>query len=129
MDSKIERRVGSTSPKLFQNDSDGSFDFIFLDAGHKYSEVKYDTELLLSLLADDGFFFWHDYANWGYFGEHNGVPEYLNELGAQYPIAHVQGTDLAVYSPSWRNQARDQYASALTSESEENPWSSSALRG
>ena len=98
---QIERRVGETGPEMFSGDQDQSYDLIFLDAGHFYEEVRYDTELLLPLLADDGYLVWHDYANWGYFTRHNGVPEYLNELAASLPIAHIAGTGMAIHSPQW----------------------------
>lgn len=110
---RIERRVGETSPEMFAHDESKSYDLIFLDAGHIYEEVRYDTELLLPLLADDGYLVWHDYANWGYFTRHNGVPEYLNELAASLPIAHIAGTDMAIHSPKWASVGYERFQDAL----------------
>ena len=130
--SAIERRVGKIDSSTFDQDETQSFDFIFLDAGHLYDDVKHDTELLLPYLSDQGTFIWHDYANWGYFSGHNGVPEYLNELSTDYPLVHVEGSDLAMYSPAWSSSQRSSLEKALTQSKENaryNPWTTSALRG
>jgi predicted O-methyltransferase YrrM len=110
---QIERRVGTTGPKLFAADDTGTYDLIFLDASHFYDDVRHDTELVLPLLAEDGYFVWHDYANWGYFSGHNGVPEYLNEMSRSKPVARIAGTDLAVHSPSWETSRQKAYEEAL----------------
>jgi hypothetical protein len=132
---RIERRVGETSPGLFAGDAPASYDLIFIDADHTYEGVRHDTELLLPLLSGGGYIAWHDYANWGYFNGYNGVPEYLKELSDRLPLAGVQGSDLAIYSPAWSvkgSLARDRYLSALsggaTSDVVLNPWSMTALR-
>jgi len=67
-------------------------------------EVTSDTEILLPLLAPDGFMLWHNYANWGRFNRFNysnGGPEYIHELCARIPICQVDGTSLGVYCPLW----------------------------
>ena len=130
--SKIERRVGETGEEMFQQDLPGSYDFIFLDADHSYESVKHDTELLLPLLAPNGFFVWHDYANWGYFDGKNGVPEYLGELSAKLPIAHIIGSDVAIYSPAWAGEQKQRYLKAIQSNvnpSQVNVWETTSLRG
>jgi len=129
---KIERRVGETSPEIFAEDSPGSYDFIFLDADHSYGGVKYDTELLLPLLSPNGFFVWHDYANWGYFDGKNGVPEYLKELSKHLPIAHIIGSDVAIYSPAWSGEQKHLYERAIQQKAnptQVDPWTTEALRG
>jgi Methyltransferase domain len=129
---QIDRRIGKTSSALFQQDEPGSYDFIFVDADHTYDGVKYDTELLLPLLSPTGFFLWHDYANWGYFDGKNGVPEYLNELSKMLPIAHISGSDLAIYSPAWSGDQQAKYQNALLpkiSPTQIDPWSTATLRG
>ena len=98
---RIERRVNQVESAAFSSDSLASYDFIFLDAGHRYHEVKADTEVLLPLLAPNGFFLWHDYANWGRFNGFNGVPEFLHELSTTRRVVRLDGTDLAAYSPLW----------------------------
>ncbi|MCS3678769.1 O-methyltransferase [Salinibacter ruber] len=128
----IERRVGVTGTGVL-DDPDGSYDFIFLDAGHQYHEVKHDTELLLPLLSDTGVFLWHDYANWGFFrpvdgAPVNGVPEYLNELSDDIPIAHVSGADLAIHSPCWGSSQHDRFRNALM-HNEGTAWETEQMRG
>ncbi len=129
---RIERRVGETSPEIFQQDSPGSYDFIFLDADHSYEAVKHDTELLLPLISPNGFLVWHDYANWGYFDGKNGVPEYLKELSERLPIAHVIGSDLAVYSPAWSREQKHLYEKAIVQKlhhTQIDAWTTASLRG
>ncbi len=94
--------------------------------------VKHDTELLLPLLAPNGFFVWHDYANCGYFDGKNGVPEYLGELSAKLPIAHIMGSDIAIYSPAWAGEQKQRYLKAIQSNvnpSQVNVWETTSLRG
>jgi predicted O-methyltransferase YrrM len=124
---RIDRRVGTTGTGVL-DDSPGTYDFIFLDAGHKYHEVKHDTELLLPLLTQDGFILWHDYENWGFFNGINGVPEYLHELAQDRPVAQVSGTGMAMHSPAWSNHRREAFEAALLTESA-GPWTTSKLRG
>jgi predicted O-methyltransferase YrrM len=101
---KIERRVGDVSNEAFQCDAQGQYNLIFLDADHTYEAVKRDTEILLPLLAPNGVFAWHDYANWGRFSKKNGVPEFLHELSKSLPVVAVGGSSLAIHRPAWRNE-------------------------
>lgn len=137
-DSRIERRVGETSASMFQQDIPGSYDLIFVDAEHTYADVKHDTELILPLVSPTGFIVWHDYANWGYFYGINRVPEYLKELSQKLPIAHVDGSDLAIYSPAWAGAENQRYQYATqqneqptttTNTTVENIWKTESLRG
>lgn len=102
---KIARRVGDVSEAAFAGDPRGYYDLIFLDADHTYEAVKHDTDVLLPLLAADGAFVWHDYANWGRFSRKNGVPEALHELAGRLPIAAVGGSWLAMHMPTWSGEA------------------------
>ncbi len=132
---RIERRIGETGPELFAKDPPGSYDLIFIDADHAYAGVRRDTELCLPLVSSNGYIVWHDYANWGYFNGYNGVPEYLSELARTLPLAHLLGSDLAIYSPGWKladSSERSQYlravGSAPGSEVGVDPWTSASLR-
>jgi hypothetical protein len=132
---RIERRIGEIAPALFAEDAPASYDLIFIDADHTYEGVRRDTELSLPLVSPGGYIVWHDYANCGYFNRYNGVPECLKELSVRLPLAHVLGSDLAIYSPAWcaaGNPARDRYLSAIgdvpASEIGLNPWSTTSLR-
>jgi hypothetical protein len=129
----IERRVGETDRAMFGRDEPASYDLIFVDADHSYRSVRNDTELVLPLLSPTGFIVWHDYANWGYFSDQNGVPEYLGELGARLPIGHVLGSTLAIHSPSWGSGAGKELfrraARVKAQEIDADPWQGNWPRG
>lgn len=130
---RIERRVAEVTSETFRDDPAGGFDFIFLDAGHRYEEVKSDTEILLPLLAPDGFFLWHDYANWGRFSGFNGVPEYLHELTRSIPVCQVDGSTLGIHCPRWTQpEGKQRLLECLvgnpTGGIEADPWTSGSLR-
>jgi hypothetical protein len=128
----IERRVGETSTSMFEQDAPGSYDLIFIDADHAYAGVKHDTELVLSLVSPNGYIVWHDYANWGYFDGKNGVPEYLKQLSEKLPIAHIMGSDVAIYSPAWAGEQKQRYEKAIQQKvnpAQVDPWTTAALRG
>jgi len=124
---KIERRIGKTSAEMFERDQPGSYDFIFLDASHRYENVKRDTAFLLPLLAPRGVLVWHDYSNWGRYTGINGVPKYLHELAAQIPVAHVDGTSLALYCPSWGTQT-GRFEKIIASRDNADMWETTTLR-
>lgn len=130
--SMIERRVGETSASIFEHDAPGAYDLIFIDADHAYAGVKNDTELVLPLVSPNGYIVWHDYANWGYFDGKNGVPEYLKGLSERLPIAHVIGSDVAIYSPAWAGEQKQRYEKAIQPKvhsTQVNPWTTTSLRG
>lgn len=130
--SRIERRVTQIESIAFSQDTPGSYDFIFLDAGHQYEEVKNDTEILLPLLSPTGFFLWHDYANWGRFSRHNGVPEYLHHVSTSHAVLHVDGSGLAIHSPWWDTaEGQKQIKECLGLASSgvgSDPWATASLR-
>jgi SAM-dependent methyltransferase len=101
---KILRHIGSLQSSPSALPAGQKYDFIFLDADHQRSAVESDTRHLLPLLSKDGILFWHDYADWGWMSEWNGVPEYLCELERTLPILSVPGTTLAVYRPAWSKE-------------------------
>lgn len=122
------------SVEAFAIDQTTSYDLIFLDADHTYGAVKHDAEILLPLLASDGMFVWHDYANWGRFSKKNGVPEYLHELTATRRVMAVGGCWLAAHSPGWGSaQGADRLTSALQATSSDavgsDPWTVDNPRG
>lgn len=131
---KIERRVGCVDAAAFACDARHSYDLIFLDADHTYEAVKFDTEVVIPLLAPNGILVWHDYANWGRFSKRNGVPEALHELAQTLPIAAVGGSWLAAHSPDWATpegaarlaKAKPQVAAGSIAE---DAWTTDNLRG
>jgi predicted O-methyltransferase YrrM len=62
---------------------------VFIDAGHRYDNVRNDTEKSLAILEPGGILLWHDYA-------YNcaGVYNYLNELALKLPLAHLRDSSL-----------------------------------
>ncbi|WP_420392032.1 class I SAM-dependent methyltransferase [Acuticoccus sp.] len=131
---KVERRVAQVETAAFRDDAPRSYDLIFVDADHAYEKVREDTQLLLPLLAPNGIFVWHDYANWGRFSRTNGVPELLAELALDRPIAAIAGSWLAAHSPAWAHGAdRARYEAACRAGAESavnaDPWSVATVRG
>ena len=61
-------------------------DFIYVDAGHTYEDVRRDSGLALQVLAPKGIVAWHDYGN----SATPGVTKFLDELAGQRPVVHVQ---------------------------------------
>ncbi len=134
LERKIERRVGSVGPEAFAMDPPGSFDLIFLDADHVLEAVHHDTSVLLPLVAPNGVFVWHDYANWGRFSRKNGVPETLHQLAQDLPVVAISGSWLAAYSPAWnspegRKRIEQARHSTSTMLSADDPWTTSQPRG
>ena len=131
--SRIERRVAPVERATFATDAPGSIDLLYLDADHSYSAVKHDTELLLNLVSANGYFVWHDYANFGKFSRKNGVPEYLHELSQKLPVARIAGTWLAIHNPAWNSSAgATSYRNAIVKDATvayADPWTSVMLRG
>jgi len=130
---KIERRVGNVSDAEFSQDARGAYDFIFLDADHHYEAVRHDTEVLMPLLAPDGVFIWHDYANWGRFSKQNGVPEVLHDTAEKYPVVAIGGSWLAMHMPVWlKDEGATRLAVACQSAKDiqcgEDPWQAKQLR-
>lgn len=101
LEARIERRVGAITSEMFRDDADGSFDLIFIDADHRYTAARNDTEISLRLVTSGGLIVWHDYANYGYFSGFCGVPEYLKEFSQRHSVVSLEGTNLALWSPAW----------------------------
>jgi predicted O-methyltransferase YrrM len=130
---KIERRVGEVSEEAFAGDPRGHYGLIFLDADHTYEAVKHDSQILLPLLAPEGVFVWHDYANWGRFSRKNGVPEALHELSGRLPIAAVGGSWMAMHMPAWSGESGAARLAAARQAAQQmspgdNVWSTDQLR-
>ena len=60
-----------------------TFDFIFVDAGHSYEEVKHDYQLALRYIKKSGVIVFHDALTWP------GVAQLTQEIGAK------------IYQPWW----------------------------
>lgn len=71
----------------------GRMDFVFVDAGHDYENVRSDSLRAMELISEQGAIVWHDYAPYEL-----GVVRALDELNEQ--LFHIEGTSLAVRPPS-----------------------------
>ena len=94
---QIEHRIGKLGSDLFSVDKDKSLGLVFVDAGHCCDAVRHGTQLRLSLLSPNGILVWHDFANCGLLSGARGVPEYLNELQRELPVAHIEGSNMAIH--------------------------------
>jgi predicted O-methyltransferase YrrM len=86
------KTIKSDTRNLVSKLQDQTFDFIFVDAGHSYEDVKNDTECALKLLAPNGMIVWHDYC-----ALEKGVIKYLEELSHSIKLTHLEMGTLVVY--------------------------------
>jgi len=70
---------------------ENKMDCVFVDGCHDYMYVKNDTEHALRLLKEKGIILWHDYLTY------ESVSRYLNELGQNIPLYHIQGTSFVLF--------------------------------
>jgi predicted O-methyltransferase YrrM len=87
---KVRQRHADTMGADFAALCDGNRPgLVFIDAGHRYDNVRNDTEKSLAILEEGGILVWHDYA-------YNcaGVYNYLNEIAPRLPLAHLRDTSL-----------------------------------
>jgi SAM-dependent methyltransferase len=103
LEARIDRRVMAIDLDGFGAEERKSFDLVFVDADHRRDAVAHDTEVALELVTDGGCILWHDYNNWGWFTGDCGVPEVLNELAEELPVAHLLGSTIAIHRPEWRS--------------------------
>jgi hypothetical protein len=71
----------------------GTCDLVFVDGGHDYKSVAYDSRMALRLIKESGCVLWDDLTyDWA------GVRRALRELSRCLPIRHIIGTKLAYYT-------------------------------
>ncbi len=97
-DTEVEKKI----KVIFENSLDfneesfqNMYDLIFIDGGHTYSVVKNDSEKSFRMIKDNGIILWHDYVP-GKESAKN-VVKYLNEIGSEKNIFHIQNTSLCFY--------------------------------
>ena len=62
---------------------DGTFDLLYIDAGHKYDDVKRDADIAVQKLKPASTIVFNDYVMWDHMlGEEYGVVQAVNELAA-----------------------------------------------
>ncbi|MEM7627141.1 MAG: class I SAM-dependent methyltransferase [Planctomycetota bacterium] len=73
----------------------GQCDFVFIDAGHGYTEAATDTRTTLKLIEGrDAVVVWHDYAAWA--GVTQAAEEVRDLVASPIELVWVNGTRLAV---------------------------------
>ncbi len=71
---------------------EGKMDFIFIDGGHNYGNVKNDTEKAFRMLAPSGMIVWHDYAP-----KSPDVSKFISEFTKQMPLFYIRKTSLILH--------------------------------
>jgi precorrin-6B methylase 2 len=84
--------ISADSTKFDFTKFNEQINLIFIDGGHDYETVKSDTRHALKILRPGGIIMWHDYKP-----DHCGVFNYLNELGTDLNLIHIQGTSFVAY--------------------------------
>jgi predicted O-methyltransferase YrrM len=85
----IRQLVGSSLTFDF-SPYEGKQDLVFVDASHKYENVKQDSQTALRLVRPGGVIVWDDYLTWP------GVKRAIEELLPRYPIQHLDSTKFAM---------------------------------
>lgn len=68
-----------------------SMDCVFVDGCHDYDYVKNDTLHARRLVKEKGMILWHDYLTY------ESVSRFLNALGRELPLYHIQGTSFVLF--------------------------------
>jgi hypothetical protein len=92
-----ELRIDNFS-KNTQVHSEPAFDFIFIDAGHRFDEVLSDSRICFQIVSEKGCIVWHDYRTNEFLNPGLEVPEALDVLQRERPIYAVPGTTCALWS-------------------------------
>lgn len=100
----VEARVGPSADLLGEFD-DETFDFIYVDAGHDYENVKKDAEVASRKIKRDGLMIFNDYTLIDVISMHEyGVVQAVNELVtngdgwkvAGFALQHDMFCDIAI---------------------------------
>ena len=79
------------------------FQFIFIDANHEVAYARKDTENSMKMLAEGkGCLIWHDYGH----PEFPELTQYIDDLGEQMDVYHVEHTKLAFHPRGFNVQPR-----------------------
>ena len=84
------------SHKIVKGLQDNIFDFIYIDASHKYDDVKKDLNDWLPKLKENGVIAGHDYIELGSFGVIKAIDEFTKEHGFEMILYNDNGGDWAL---------------------------------
>jgi len=102
---KVQLRNASFAGSAGSLRKEKRFDFIFVDASHRFEHVLEDSRLALELVDPNGIVIWHDYRlNDFPFHAEMRVPEALNIISQRTPIYGIPNTYLAAHAPNLDRQ-------------------------
>ena len=90
----LHRNFSVYASQRFENEY---FDWIYIDAGHHYEEVKSDLNYWYPKVKDGGFITGHDYVEKKWYG----IVRAVNEFIKQYPVVFVALTQEVHGTLSW----------------------------
>jgi len=71
------------------NGHENTYDFIWIDAGHSYENVKSDSKKALAMIRKNGYIFWHDFD-----AEQPGVTRALLEIASNRKLFWIARTSI-----------------------------------
>jgi len=92
--SKNIRIIKGFSHDVLKNIDIDSFDYVFLDGGHKYETVKKDLELLTIVIKNNGIIFCDDYDLTYAPGVKKAIDEYVNKNKLSLKILHSRFAEI-----------------------------------
>jgi len=102
-DRHLVKQILQDSMKFDGSQYAGKFQFIFIDANHEVAYVRRDTENSLKMLSQEkGCLIWHDYGH----PEFPELTKYIEDLGKEMKVFHVEHTKLAFHPRGFNIQPR-----------------------
>lgn len=93
-DRHLVKQILQDSMKFDGSQFAGKFQFIFIDANHEVAYARRDTENSLQMFSEEtGCLIWHDYGH----PEFPELTQYIEDLGKQMDVFHVEHTKLAFH--------------------------------
>ena len=95
--------VEGRSQETLRGHTDGSFDLVYVDAGHEYENVKVDAELAVEMTNKSGFLVFNDYLLFDHDNATYGIVPVVNDLVVNrgwdvvgFAINHALYADIAL---------------------------------
>jgi predicted O-methyltransferase YrrM len=102
-DRHLVKQILEDSMKFDPTPYTGKFQFIFIDANHEVAYARRDTENSLKMFSEEkGCLIWHDYGH----PEFPELTQYIEDLGKQMDVYHVEHTKMAFHPRGFKIQPR-----------------------
>jgi predicted O-methyltransferase YrrM len=102
-DRHLVKQILQDSMKFDGSQYAGKFQFIFIDANHEVAYARRDTENSLKMFSQEkGCLIWHDYGH----PEFPELTKYIEDLGKEMKVLHVEHTKLAFHPRGFNIQPR-----------------------